>query len=134
MPDSPCDSCRDPGYCCRNFTISVVFPADMPRAEVQKHVSEGTDPWDGNCDGELTPFMHPNRIATRYAFRGEHKPHGVIWAFSCDRLGADGRCTQYEDRPRLCRTYEPKDDLLCIEYDGTYKGALTLYRRENNDE
>ena len=132
MPDekSICDTCRDPGYCCRDFTINVVFPADMPRAEVQKHISEGTDPWDGSRDGELTPFMHPARIARRHAYRGQHKPHGVTWAFNCDRLGKDGRCMQYEDRPTICRSYEPKTDLLCIEYDGNYKGALSLYKGE----
>ena len=127
---SICDTCRDPGYCCRDFTISVVFPVDMPRAEVDKHIAEGTDPWNGNREGELTPFMHPARIARRYAYRGQHKPHGVIWAFNCDRLGKDGRCMQYEDRPTICRSYEPKTDLLCIEYDGNYKGALSLYKGE----
>ena len=137
MPDSICDSCRDPGYCCRDFTINVVFPADMPRAEVDKHVAEGTDPWgeDGRMlDAEKTPFFHATRIATRYIFRGQHKPHGVTWGFNCDRLGTDGRCMQYEDRPQVCRHYPPKEDFLCIEYDGSFKGALSLYREGKKDE
>ena len=136
MTESACDTCRDPGYCCRNFTLNVVFPAEMPRAEVQKHIDEGTDPWDGPdyADGEPTPFMHPIRISSRYIHKGEKKPHGVTWGFSCDRLGHDGRCMQYEDRPQVCRGYEPKSDLLCIEYDGTHKGYLSLYREGEGHE
>ena len=136
MTKSACDTCRDPGYCCRNFTLSVVFPAGMHRDDVDKHVAEGTDPWGepGQRDGEATPFMHPIRITGRLAYRGQHKPHGVKWGFSCDRLGPDGRCMQYEDRPSICRSYKPKTDLLCIEYDGTYKGYLTLYREGDTDD
>jgi Fe-S-cluster containining protein len=109
----------------------------MPRAEVQKHISEGTDPWGppDERDSEETPFMHPGRIVARYAYCGQHRPHSVKWNFNCDRLGADGRCTQYEDRPNICRLYESKSDLLCIEFDGSYKGCLNLYReKEKTDE
>ncbi|MCH8243551.1 MAG: hypothetical protein IH897_13215 [Planctomycetes bacterium] len=129
MSESACDTCRDPGYCCRNIGLSVLFPAEMHRGEVDKHIAEATCPWTGEDDGgEKMPFMHPIRVTTRYAYRGQHKPHGVKWGFSCDRLGKDGRCMQYEDRPEVCRNYEPKTDLLCIEYQGSHKGYLTLYR------
>lgn len=136
MPDekSACDTCRDPGYCCRNFTIGTVFPAKMHRDEVDKHIAEGTCPWTGEPDGEKTPFMHPMRITSRYIYRGQRKPHGVKWGFECDRLGKDGRCMQYEDRPPMCRNYEPKEDLLCIEFDGSYKGYLTLYRKTGDSD
>jgi Fe-S-cluster containining protein len=106
----------------------------MHRKEVEKHIAKGTNPWTGDYDGQPLPFMHPVRIATRYAHRGARKPHSVKWGFECERLGADGRCTQYEDRPNMCRIYEPKDDLLCIEFDGSYKGCLNLYLEEENDD
>lgn len=41
------------------------------------------------------------------------------WRFSCPKLGADGRCTIYDDRPDLCRTYEPMSDGLCVHYQGS---------------
>lgn len=40
------------------------------------------------------------------------------WRYWCPRLGVDGRCTNYENRPKLCRLYQPKSDFLCTEYDG----------------
>lgn len=36
--------------------------------------------------------------------------------FRCTKLGADGRCTIYETRPQLCRTYEAGSDPLCVEH------------------
>lgn len=36
--------------------------------------------------------------------------------FNCDRLGADGRCTDYENRPFTCRDFKPGTDRLCAEY------------------
>jgi Fe-S-cluster containining protein len=35
------------------------------------------------------------------------------WRFACPLLGADGRCTDYERRPQICRNYEPGQDGLC---------------------
>jgi len=36
--------------------------------------------------------------------------------FDCTKLGADGRCMDYENRPELCRVYQPQEDALCAEY------------------
>lgn len=41
--------------------------------------------------------------------------HWMLW---CPRLGMDGRCTEYEDRPRICRVFEAGADRLCAEWDG----------------
>lgn len=130
MARSPCAACRDPGYCCQGLCLSTIFPADMPRAEVYQHTAEGTDPWGGSNTTEETPQFQPIRISGRYSDEGQHKPHGVSWSFSCDWLGEDGRCTDYKNRPKLCRSYKPKSDLLCIEYDGSFKGVMRLYRKK----
>ena len=130
MSKSPCDTCRDPGYCCSALTLSTVFPAKMPRDKVAQHVAEGTDPYGYGNDAEPTPQFHPLRVTGRYAKRGQKEADGVTWMFSCDWLGADGRCMNYENRPKLCAGYEPKADPLCIEYDGSWKGFLQLYREE----
>lgn len=130
MSKSPCDTCRDPGYCCRGLVLSTVFPADMPREEVNQHVAEGTDPYGWDRGSEPTPMFEALRVAARYIARGQTKPDSVTWQFSCQWLGGDGRCMNYENRPRLCAGYKPKSDLLCIEYDGSYAGSLRLYREE----
>ena len=130
MAKSPCATCKDPGYCCQGLTLSTVFPAEMPRDKIYQHTAEGTDPYGYGHETEGTPQFRPIRINARYSVRGGKKPDGVTWSFSCDWLGEDGRCTDYANRPKLCRRYKPKSDLLCIEYDGSYKGSLRLYREE----
>jgi Fe-S-cluster containining protein len=106
----------------------------MSRDKVYQHVAQGTDAWGEDHEYVPHPYFRPLRIAGRYIHRGGSKPHGVKWQFTCDRLGQDGRCTQYEDRPKMCHFFEPKSDLLCIEYEGSYKGYLTLYPEENEHE
>jgi len=50
-----------------------------------------------------------------------YKRPGGRWLFWCPRLGRDGRCTDYENRPALCRSYEPGTDPLCAEWDGVIR-------------
>lgn len=50
----------------------------------------------------------------------ERAPGWVFW--SCKNLTPEGRCGDYENRPELCRTYEPGQDLLCVEYVTTFRG------------
>ena len=130
MSKSPCATCRDPGYCCRGFTLSNIFPPGMPRAEVHRHTAEGTDPYGGDLTFQLVPQFRPLRISRRYIRRGQAKPNAVKWSFTCDWLGKDGRCTNYRRRPRLCKSFKPMSDMLCIEYEGSLKGHLTLYEGE----
>ena len=40
------------------------------------------------------------------------------WLFSCPKLGPNGRCTIYKDRPELCKTYEPGNDMMCVHVRG----------------
>ena len=35
------------------------------------------------------------------------------WLLWCPVLGRDGRCTDYENRPALCRSFEAGSDPLC---------------------
>jgi len=47
------------------------------------------------------PFMNPF-----YTSRVRADAH----LYTCDRLGADGRCTAYEERPLVCRGYPWYDE------------------------
>jgi len=40
---------------------------------------------------------------------------GGWWMFTCPLL-VDGRCSDYDNRPELCRDYQPMSDLLCAEH------------------
>jgi len=46
-------------------------------------------------------------------YNGEEK---IPWLYTCPRLGDDGRCTIYHNRPGLCRTFEPGSDALCVHF------------------
>lgn len=39
---------------------------------------------------------------------------GIRW--QCKNLTPEGRCGDYENRPNLCRIYEPGEDRLCAVY------------------
>lgn len=131
---SICDSCRDPGACCKGFTINREFPYFMPANEVEKHIHNGTDPWDSTSakNHPKHPYFYPIHRNWLYCFKGQQKPHSARWTFNCTRL-IQGRCTKYDERPEICKNYEPKHDLLCIEYDGSFKGRLTHYKKEKVD-
>ncbi len=45
------------------------------------------------------------------------KQHGDgCWLYTCDKLGIDGRCTIYEERPALCRHMPPGEAKPCVHY------------------
>lgn len=112
---STCDTCRDPGHCCRGFVLSREFPASADAEDALRSTREGTNPMTGEAGCyEVLPHFVPV----------EPVPHAeteerdaVRWRFRCEALGEDGRCTVYKDRPKLCRTYEPKSDGLCAEFE-----------------
>lgn len=43
-------------------------------------------------------------------FVGEHNS----WRLWCPNLTREGRCGDYENRPRLCRSFQAGSDPLCI--------------------
>lgn len=104
---SLCDACPKPGSCCRMFTLSVSFWDDIPIEEQWAPLAE------------KYPFV-PAQRDPKYAFTLDHESGRMYspWQFNCPKLGADGRCTIYEDRPMTCRTFQPASDPLCVLYKG----------------
>src|SRR5438876_10000071 len=52
--------------------------------------------------------------------------------YTCDRLGADGRCTAYEERPLVCRRYpwydQPPRDMALADAECGYLVDLPVRR------
>lgn len=75
----------------------------------------------GDANARLDQPMSHERaehLAMRYGLPfvpGEQRPDGT-WAYACYNLGSDGRCTDYENRPDLCRRYVAGSDGLCVHY------------------
>jgi Fe-S-cluster containining protein len=101
-----CDTCRAPGSCCSAFTLNIpVFGDDWKAEAIEKLEQHG-----------LVMFVP---VRKRIGW-GRSPFNGIL--FNCTRLGSDGRCTDYENRPELCRAYQAGDDALCAEFEQTLKG------------
>ncbi len=98
---SPCDTCPDPGACCRGFQLSIDFPVDAHVFDVEERM---------RSDG--MPFL-PLEPSTY-----KDGPEGTKrWLFSCPELNPDGRCGIVDDRTKCCRDYRPAEDGLCVLHD-----------------
>ncbi len=124
---SICDTCRDPGHCCKYFSLSRYFKFETTRQQVQTHIEQGTTNFDEKMTFELLPFT----ATTRGAFygHGDGKVDSVRWNVTCPMLNDEGHCSIYDKRPKLCRTYQPKSDGICIEYEPT-TGNIIKYKEE----
>lgn len=114
---SACAICPDPGACCREFKLEKTFDARAPRADVQKWVDRVKD-----SDGNSFPF---DAVRSVEDDADEDRPR-VRWVFSCRKLGSDGRCTIYDERPHPCREYEPGRDGLCVLHAEGFELALPV--------
>ena len=109
---SLCDGCYSPGACCKRLRLYreedgqtgyLTFWDDTP-------VQEQTKDWDD------FPFVPLDRVRTDTD--AESGRTYSTWEFSCPKLLPSGRCGDYENRPALCRRYEPGSDPLCVHYQG----------------
>lgn len=115
LPDpskSLCDTCRKPGHCCTMFTLNIYERAEGWHAGMQRQL-----------DRYGLSFIKPVAPSVIGLHIQRDNPEGRMNGFfSCTRLGADGRCSDYENRPELCRIYEPGSDSLCVEHARKFKG------------
>lgn len=99
---SLCDTCAQPGHCCRKFDLS------SSRGEVL--VPEYEEPtnilsWVSSEDLPFVPL--------------ERKVAGAeasTWWWTCPKLTSEGRCSIYDERPGICRQFEAGSDPLCVHY------------------
>lgn len=106
---SACDTCPKPGSCCNDFqlhgkTTTTVFPEND---------------WEGRASIWLKrhelPFL-PLRIDRDATFTDPVPDGHVAIRYMCPKLSPEGRCGDYENRPPLCRDYQPGQDRLCAVY------------------
>jgi Fe-S-cluster containining protein len=96
---SACDTCPVPGHCCRVVSLSFKPPLDAKTiAEAETALASKLDP-----------------LGYDLPFRPLFRRSDGIWVWWCPKLDRKtGRCGDYENRPYLCRRYEPRQDPLCI--------------------
>lgn len=116
---SLCDRCLAPGECCKLMHLSN--QAGDPSTE-----------WvDGGFDGIVKslqlrglPFEPVVEIG-RWTDEESGREY-ANYLYRCTKLLPNGRCGIYEDRPDLCRRYEPASDRLCVHYLGAESGDPTV--------
>lgn len=109
MAGSMCDRCYNPGVCCHDFPLGggVEFYGKTKRAARKRLRAI-----DGNPKGQKMPFV-PFRL----------DKEADVWRWTCPKLGENGRCMIYEDRPDTCREFEPASTDLCVHFKGAEAGA-----------
>lgn len=104
MSGSLCDRCSKPGRCCSDFLLSLQIPAG--------------DDWKDRAKTLVEGYGIKHFIPIE-AVRGPWTPDDrVQFRCNCSLIGADGRCMDYENRPAVCRVFEPGTDALCVEFIG----------------
>lgn len=112
-----CDTCRRPGACCSGFVIAAVG------------VFEPGPGWREEAIQQLERRGGIDYFEPMYPRASMNNPGMVQPIWRCRRLGADGRCTDYENRPRLCHLYEVGEDALCVEFVHQFKGIPLTWSR-----
>lgn len=113
---SLCDQCYAPGNCCKRLQLiadghSMTFWDETAGVDIQQAL-----------DTRNLPFVVNEKIAT---WTDENGKAYSTYNYNCTKLLPNGRCGDYENRPELCRSYEPASDGLCVHYlgaEGTGEG------------
>ncbi|WP_431860063.1 YkgJ family cysteine cluster protein [Azospirillum sp.] len=100
---SLCDTCIRPGACCFGFELGA-----------RTHRQIGL---------ELLAMVARQWMPFVPLYRRDNG----FWRWWCPLLGADGRCTDYANRPETCRIYDPGEDFLCVHHVEP-KGCMTLLK------
>lgn len=116
---SLCDRCFAPGQCCKRIqfysgtemTLWLDEPLE-PQLRAMLHADDRDRPM---------PFRSIDGTVRELRDEETGRPYGTM-TFSCVNLTPDGRCGDYENRPWLCRTFEPGSDRLCVHYRGAEAG------------
>src|ERR1035437_2842273 len=93
-----CDDCKERGRCCKEFKLS---DSDAP-------------PWAFTTkDSKKTV---ENRLKKAHLPFVPARKHKHYWWFSCPKIGSDGKCTIYPERPKVCRDFKVGGNVLCYHY------------------
>lgn len=104
-----CEVCSDPGKCCRRLHL------DGPR-DLYFWKYLGTPLYALVKMAEMwLPFLPIEPLEYEVEpSEGGAKQQARSFFYSCVELRPNGRCGIYEDRPQLCRDFEPGSNPLCV--------------------
>lgn len=101
--------CPELGACCKGFFLG---PVEY-----------------GTTDEEFDSLMEKHKAPFKKIDSNDPKRSPVCY---CPVLGADGLCTDYENRPETCRIYHPGVEALCVLFVGPpTEGVMVAMNRED---
>lgn len=106
---SLCDKCYAPGTCCKWLTLET-------GDDHQLVIWDDEDPAVVLKERHHLPF-EPVKRQGQWMDEKTGKTYSS-WYWRCPILLPDGRCGDYENRPDLCRRFEPASGPLCVHYQG----------------
>lgn len=119
---SLCDKCFSPGACCKRLSLStgggviLVWDDEDPVEQLKDRMYE-PEP------GRPMPFVP---LEGMNSFQDpDGRSYSSYW-WKCTQLLPNGRCGVYENRPELCRSFEPGSGHLCVHYNGAESGDPTF--------
>lgn len=117
---SMCDRCYAPGECCKRLTVNRTFWDDEPIGPQLEALKEANP---GNASLPWLPVKKrsPSFVSEDEETKGRKYSY---WLFECPWLTAEGRCGNYEQRPEVCRIFEPGSDGICVHYQGAENSEL----------
>ena len=103
---SLCDTCIDPGVCCKNF-----FLIDPDAENSKTFWTKGINTVETYLVEKAYPFI----AIEHEVFTTDKNKEYAIYRFNCLALTHTGRCSIYKDRPDICKSLEPGgDNPLCV--------------------
>lgn len=108
LPIISCTRCVAPGTCCKAFPLSNEFPLGITPDQLREWLKE-----------QGLPFEPLRRYHYGVNSKNPWEENSPLqwkeqWQFSCTKLGTDGRCTIYDERPNLCKVYTAGNDHMCV--------------------
>ncbi len=117
---SACDTCPKPGFCCRDIRLH-----NAKGDELTTWLDEGHGAAQIQLLAAGLPFI-ADRVAESWRAPADADQPGReygAWFYQCPNLLPNGRCGDYENRPQVCRKFQPGDGINCVLYKGP--GAQT---------
>lgn len=95
-----CSICPDPGRCCRRFNFHHSFWVEDGFTVAQLKLRDAG-----------VPFIIEDWLAKSKTEDGSEYASVVV---HCPKVTAEGLCSIYDDRPDICRNFQPGSDRLCV--------------------
>jgi Fe-S-cluster containining protein len=106
---SLCDKCFAPGACCKGLSLSTAgAPRTLWLGEREYLIEQLRDAG--------LPF-EPSEQLGQWTDDESGKDY-ASFSYNCPNLLPSGRCGDYENRPQVCSSYEPRQDSLCVHFHG----------------